>query len=128
MLSNLQSWALKSKEHTAHRIAVSVIRDHRKYFMQGLYNSYLIIIASLFRVFMLCWTSLLVKIYVRFAKNQVGGMRELTTCERRQHSMAINTVLCMLFLQYLLINKFDHAAGMLEIHEGKSVFQSDAEP
>lgn len=91
MLSNLQNWALKRKEYTAHWIAVSVIRDHKKYFMQGLYNSYLIIIASLFRVFILCWTSLLVKIYVRFAKNQVGGMRELTTCARRQRSMAINT-------------------------------------
>lgn len=70
MLSSLQNWALKRKEHIAHRMAVSVLPDHRKYFMQALYNSYLIIIASFFLVFILCWTSLLVKIYVQFAENQ----------------------------------------------------------
>lgn len=70
ILSSLQNWALKRKEHIAHRMAVSVMPDHRKYFMQALYNSYLIITASFFLVFTLCWTSSLVKIHVRFAGNQ----------------------------------------------------------
>jgi len=70
MLSNLQNWALKRKEHIAHWMAVSVTPDHRKSFTQALYNPYLIITASFFLVFVLCWTSLLVKMYVRFAENQ----------------------------------------------------------
>lgn len=75
-LSNLQNWALKGKEHIAHRMAVSVMPDHRKYFMQSLYNSYLITIASFSLGFTPCWTSPLVKIYVRFAENQKLVVRD----------------------------------------------------
>lgn len=52
MFSSLQNWVLKRKEHIVHRMAVSVMPDHRKYFMQALYNSHLIIIATFSLVFM----------------------------------------------------------------------------
>lgn len=73
MLSSLWNSVLETvlerKEHTAHWMAVSAMPDHKKYFMQALYNSYLIIIASFFLVFTLCWSSPLVKIYVGFTEN-----------------------------------------------------------